>query len=98
MGYAMVPAYRRRYVRAMADEAKPRQRTFKISRRRQITLPEEVLRRAKLNVGDRLRVEHTSSGRIVLIADPHPLDRFIGSMPGLYEPGDLEELRSEWDR
>jgi hypothetical protein len=26
-----------------------------------------------------------------------PLERYAGALTGVYEPGELEELRNEWD-
>jgi bifunctional DNA-binding transcriptional regulator/antitoxin component of YhaV-PrlF toxin-antitoxin module len=80
----------------MADEVKRRVPYTKVSRKNQVTLPVAALRTAGIGQGDELRVEAEADGRIVLVRDGDPLDRFIGAIPGI--GADLEELRAEWER
>lgn len=55
-----------------------------------------ALRDAGIRTGDTLRAEVRGTGEVVLIRDEDPLDRFAGALTGVYEPGELDELRDEW--
>jgi bifunctional DNA-binding transcriptional regulator/antitoxin component of YhaV-PrlF toxin-antitoxin module len=75
-----------------------RRRGFtRVSPKHQVTIPVEALARAGVHVGDPLRVEARANGEIVLTREEDPLERYAGSLTGLYPPGELEQLRSEWD-
>ena len=75
-----------------------RRRGFtRVSPKHQVTIPVEALTRAGVRVGDPLRVEVRANGEIVLTREEDPLERYAGSLTGLYPPGELERLRSEWD-
>ncbi len=75
-----------------------RRRGFtRVSPKHQVTIPVEALARAGLQVGDPLRVEARRNGEIVLTREANPLERYAGSLTGLYPPGELEQLRREWD-
>ncbi len=80
----------------MAEEVKRRIPYTKVSRKNQVTLPVAAMRAAGIAQGDELRVETEADGRIVLVRDGDPLDRFVGAIPGIGE--DLERLRDEWER
>lgn len=80
----------------MAEKVKRRVPYTKVSRKNQVTLPVAALRAAGIGQGDELRVEAEADGRIVLVRDGDPLDRFVGAIPGIGE--DLERLRDEWER
>jgi bifunctional DNA-binding transcriptional regulator/antitoxin component of YhaV-PrlF toxin-antitoxin module len=83
----------------MSEPVKQRRRKgfTRVSPKHQITIPVEALARAGIQVGDPLKVEARASGEIVLIREEDPLVRYAGSLTGLYPPGELEQLRSEWD-
>jgi AbrB family looped-hinge helix DNA binding protein len=85
----------------MAPEVKTsRQRgTTKISSKHQVTIPVQAMRDAGLRPGDRLRVQSTGKGRVVLEreATPHDFEAALGSLTGMYRGFDLEALRREWD-
>jgi bifunctional DNA-binding transcriptional regulator/antitoxin component of YhaV-PrlF toxin-antitoxin module len=70
----------------------------RVSRKNQITLPVAALAKARVRVGDELRVTVEARGRILLESDHDPLDAFVGALPGLSEATDLETLREEWDQ
>ena len=75
-----------------------RRRGFtRVSPRHRVTIPVEALSRAGVQVGDPLRVEARANGEIVLTREANPLERYAGSLTGLYPPGEFEHLRSEWD-
>jgi AbrB family looped-hinge helix DNA binding protein len=70
----------------------------RVSRKNQVTLPVAVLRAAGIGQGDRLRVEATADGRILLVRDGDPIDQFVGAVPGIAAAAELERLRDEWER
>jgi bifunctional DNA-binding transcriptional regulator/antitoxin component of YhaV-PrlF toxin-antitoxin module len=70
--------------------------TTRISAKNQATLPVEVLRRAGLRAGDKVRVTAEGTGRIVLERATQALRRWAGCLTGVYPKGHLAELRREW--
>jgi AbrB family looped-hinge helix DNA binding protein len=88
----------------MADRVKPaRRRGFtRLSTKRQVTLPLQVVEALGLAPGDELRVE-VEGDRIVLRREDglaarrlRAIDAVAGSLAGVYEPGYLNRLRGEW--
>lgn len=73
-----------------------------MSRKNQITLPVAALAAAHVKSGDVLEVEVVGDGRFMLTRYRDPrldlLNEIAGSMPGLSELTNLEELRNEWER
>jgi bifunctional DNA-binding transcriptional regulator/antitoxin component of YhaV-PrlF toxin-antitoxin module len=67
-----------------------------ISAKNQVTLPVDALARAGLRAGDRLRADVAGPGRITLIREEDPVERFAGALSGVYPDGYLDELRREW--
>lgn len=84
----------------MNDRVKPRRRRgyTRVSSKNQATIPIEALAEAGLRPGDELKVEAEGAGRIVLVRTGNPLLRYAGALSGVYPPGHLEELRSEWEQ
>lgn len=87
----------------MAGRVKPkslgpsRRRGYtRVSPKHQVTLPSDVLARAGLDVGDRLRVSTVRSGEVVLVRETDVLDDHVGRLSGVYPPGYLDKLRDEW--
>ena len=75
-----------------------RRRGFtRVSPKHQVTIPVEALAFAGVQVGDALRVEARANGEIVLTRAQDPLERYAGSLTGLYPLDELAQLRSEWD-
>ncbi len=80
-----------------------RRRGFtRLSGKRQVTLPLNVVEAMKLRPGDELRVG-MEGDRVVLTREPssasvrlQAIRRVAGSLPGVWEPGNLERLRGEW--
>ncbi len=83
----------------MVERVKTRRRRgyTRVSPKHQVTIPVDVLAKAGLRAGDELRVENLDDGDIVLRRAVSAIERYAGSMPGVWPPGALEELRSEWD-
>lgn len=75
---------------------KRRAGTTRISRKNQVTIPVDALRRAGLRPGDELSVESVAAGRVVLSKDADPLLKYAGSLTGVFPPGYLRKLRREW--
>ena len=69
----------------------------RVSSKNQVTLPIDVLVTAGIRPGDSLMVEAKSTGEIVLRREEDPLDRYIGSMTGMFPPNYLRDLRDEWE-
>lgn len=81
----------------MEVEVKRRRDRTRLSPKHQVTIPVDALREAGLRVGDELRVFVDEQGRIVLVRVDDVIERFAGSMPGVWPEGWLEELRGEWE-
>jgi bifunctional DNA-binding transcriptional regulator/antitoxin component of YhaV-PrlF toxin-antitoxin module len=67
----------------------------RISTKHQVTLPVESLEAAGLRPGDEVVIEAEGADRIVVHRAAPDLDSALGVFDGLYEPGHLENLRSE---
>ena len=81
----------------MVNGVKNRRRGHtRISRKHQATLPIDALRQAGLKAGDELIVESAGAGRIVLVRAVDLVEKHAGQAPGVYPPGYLNELHSEW--
>jgi bifunctional DNA-binding transcriptional regulator/antitoxin component of YhaV-PrlF toxin-antitoxin module len=83
----------------MEAKVKKRKRGHtRVSSKHQITIPVEVLREAGLGIGTELRVRVLEPGRVLLEDVQDPIDKFAGSLTGVYPEGYLDELRDEWER
>jgi bifunctional DNA-binding transcriptional regulator/antitoxin component of YhaV-PrlF toxin-antitoxin module len=82
----------------MSDEVKRRQRTTRLSRKHQATIPVAVLAEAGLQAGEQLRVEALGPGRIILTRAEDRLEDLLGALgDDVYPPGYLQQLRAEWE-
>jgi hypothetical protein len=52
---------------------------------------------AGLRAGDRLRAVPRGRGCVLLVRVEDPVARHAGALTGMYRPGELDELRDEWD-
>jgi bifunctional DNA-binding transcriptional regulator/antitoxin component of YhaV-PrlF toxin-antitoxin module len=68
----------------------------RVSAKNQVTLTVEALRRSGLRPGDVVRVEAEGPGRIVLVRERDPLQKYAAEMTGVYDAGEVDELRDEW--
>jgi len=69
----------------------------RISTKNQATIPVEALRKSGLNPGDELLVTSDGPGRLLLVRSDGVIGRHAGSLPDVYPPGSLDELRDEWE-
>ncbi len=68
----------------------------RISTKNQVTLPTDALAHAGLAAGDRMRAHVDGPGRILLVREADPTERYAGALTGAFPAGYLDELRSEW--
>jgi bifunctional DNA-binding transcriptional regulator/antitoxin component of YhaV-PrlF toxin-antitoxin module len=82
----------------MAAGVKKRRRGYtRVSAKHQVTLPLDTLRRAGIRTGDTLRAEVRGPGEVLLVRESDPVAQYAGALTGVYTPGELDELRREWD-
>jgi bifunctional DNA-binding transcriptional regulator/antitoxin component of YhaV-PrlF toxin-antitoxin module len=82
----------------MAAGVKKKRRGYtRVSAKHQVTLPVEALRRAGIRTGDTLRAEVRGPGEVLLVRESDPVAQYAGALTGVYTPGELDELRREWD-
>lgn len=81
----------------MADVKNRRRGTSRISSKHQVTIPVDALLEAGLEAGERVSARADGPGRVVLEREADVLAEFRGSLTGVYESGELERLRDEWD-
>jgi len=70
----------------------------RVSSKNQVTLPVGALRAAGLEPGDEVTVRPIGAGEIVIAARGSRVRRHAGIATGIYQPGELDRLRDEWDR
>jgi AbrB family looped-hinge helix DNA binding protein len=70
----------------------------RVSSKNQITLPVDVMREAGLAPGDEVSVRRVGEGEILVAARGSRVRRHAGIAAGVYRPGELDELRDEWER
>jgi len=68
-----------------------------VSPKHQVTLPVDALRNAGLRTGEELRVEVSGPGTIVLTRTQDVLDRYAGTLAGVFPRDAVRGLRDEWD-
>ena len=67
----------------------------RISSKHQVTLPVDTLATAGLRAGDEVSIEADGPDTIVVRRARREIEGALGIFDGLYEPGHLEQLRSE---
>lgn len=81
----------------MANVKNRRRGTSRVSSKHQVTIPIEAVRAAGLEVGERLIAHADGPGRVVFEREADVLAEFAGVLTGVYERGELDELRNEWE-
>ncbi len=79
------------------EKVKKSNRGAKISSKHQVTIPQDAMRNAGLEAGERLTARADGPGRVILEREVDVLDQFAGSLTGVYEGETLDQLRDEWD-
>jgi bifunctional DNA-binding transcriptional regulator/antitoxin component of YhaV-PrlF toxin-antitoxin module len=70
----------------------------RVSSKNQVTLPVEAMRAAGLRAGDEITVRPLGDGEIVIASRGSRVRRHAGIATGIYEGGELDRLRDEWER
>ena len=70
----------------------------KVSSKNQVTLPIEAMRAAGLHAGDEVTIRPLGQGEVVIAARGTRVRRHAGIAEGIYRPGELDQLRDEWER
>ncbi len=69
----------------------------RVSSKNQITLPVEAMRAAGRRAGEEVTVRASGEGELVIAARGSRIRRHAGIATGIYERGELDQLRDEWD-
>jgi bifunctional DNA-binding transcriptional regulator/antitoxin component of YhaV-PrlF toxin-antitoxin module len=70
----------------------------KVSSKNQVTLPVEAMRAAGLRAGEEVTVRPIGDGELIIAARGTRVRRHAGIVTGIYEDGELDRLRDEWER
>jgi AbrB family looped-hinge helix DNA binding protein len=70
----------------------------RVSSKNQVTLPVAVMRSAGLAPGDEVTVRRVGDGEVLVAVRGSRVRRHAGIATGIYQPGELDRLRDEWDR
>jgi bifunctional DNA-binding transcriptional regulator/antitoxin component of YhaV-PrlF toxin-antitoxin module len=70
----------------------------RVSSKNQVTLPVEAMRAAGLHAGEEVTVRPIGDGELVIAARGSRIRRHAGIAAGIYEQGELDRLREEWQR
>jgi bifunctional DNA-binding transcriptional regulator/antitoxin component of YhaV-PrlF toxin-antitoxin module len=78
------------------DKVKKASRGAKISSKHQVTIPQEAMRNAGLEAGERMTARADGPGRVVLEREEDVLKLYAGTLTGVYDGETLDQLRDEW--
>ncbi len=70
----------------------------RVSSKNQVTLPVEAMRAAGLRAGEEVTIRPLGDGELIIAARSSRVRRHAGIATGIYEPGELDRLRDEWQR
>ena len=70
----------------------------RVSSKNQVTLPVAAMRAAGLRAGEEVTVRAVGDGELVIAARSSRVRRHAGIASGIYQPGELDRLRGEWER
>jgi bifunctional DNA-binding transcriptional regulator/antitoxin component of YhaV-PrlF toxin-antitoxin module len=79
------------------EKVKKPNRGAKISSKHQVTIPQDAMRNAGLEAGERVTARADGPGRVILEREVDVLDQFAGSLTGVFDGETLDQLRDEWD-
>jgi len=79
------------------NKVKKASRGAKISSQHQVTIPQEAMRNAGLEAGERMTARADGPGRVVLEREEDVLKLYAGTLTGVYDGETLDQLRDEWD-
>jgi bifunctional DNA-binding transcriptional regulator/antitoxin component of YhaV-PrlF toxin-antitoxin module len=70
----------------------------RVSSKNQVTLPVDAMRAAGLRAGDEVTVRPIGDGEVRIALRGSRVRRHAGIATGIYQPGELDRLRDEWER
>jgi bifunctional DNA-binding transcriptional regulator/antitoxin component of YhaV-PrlF toxin-antitoxin module len=70
----------------------------RVSSKNQVTLPVEAMRAAGLRAGEEVTVRPIGDGELIIAARGSRVRRHAGIASGIYNAGELDSLRDEWER
>ena len=70
----------------------------RVSSKNQVTLPVEAMRAAGLRPGEEVTIRPIGDGELIIAARGSRIRRHAGIAAGIYEQGELDRLRDEWER
>lgn len=70
----------------------------KVSSKNQVTLPVAAMRAAGLRAGEEVTVRPIGDGELIIAARGSRIRRHAGIATGIYDVGELDRLRDEWER
>ena len=70
----------------------------RVSSKNQITLPVDAMRAAGLHAGDEVTVRPLGDGEVIVARRGSRVRRHAGIAIGIYQAGELDRLRDEWER
>jgi len=70
----------------------------KVSSKNQVTLPVAAMRAVGLRAGEEVTVRPIGDGELIIAARASRVRRHAGIATGIYDEGELDRLRDEWER
>jgi bifunctional DNA-binding transcriptional regulator/antitoxin component of YhaV-PrlF toxin-antitoxin module len=70
----------------------------RVSSKNQVTLPVKEMRAAGLRAGEEVTVRSIGDGELIIAVPGTRVRRHAGIASGIYEDGELDRLRDEWER
>jgi bifunctional DNA-binding transcriptional regulator/antitoxin component of YhaV-PrlF toxin-antitoxin module len=70
----------------------------RVSSKNQVTLPVAAMRAAGVRAGDEVTIRAAGDGELVVAVRGSRVRRHAGIASGIYESGELDRLRDEWER
>lgn len=69
-----------------------------MSTKNQVTIPVLAMQAAGLRAGDEVDIRAAGEGEIVIAVRGSRVRRHAGIVSGLFRPGEIDQLRDEWER